>query len=253
MTLNIEGITPMTTQKKALSVSEVAALCNVGRGTVNYWIRSKKLSPSRIGRNYSISLEELFFFLKSTGREIPTDLVNGNLQSPFFRTVQNCWQYFQGRGGKPNCEDCMVFKNQLNVCFIANNGTPSHCEKACDECPYYLETYLPRIQFIHQIDLPAAVYKDLYFWGGNRRFAELCELPERDLVGKGIEQVVHPDSLETVISNVKKRDLGDPNVPIICSVFLKNRQNRKLKVRVGVCPLREPSGANFVFVEPTVF
>ncbi len=114
----------------------------------------------------------------------------------------------------------------------------------------YRETFLPRIQFIHQINLAAAVCRDLVFWAGNRKFAELCEVQERDLIGMGIECVVHPDSIEAVIKDAKKRAMGDPEVPRTYSLFVKNRQNGKMKVRLGVCPLNEPSGANFIFVEP---
>ena len=240
----------MKTKKKFLSVSQTAALCGVGRGTIGYWIRSKKLRANRVGRKYSIPVEDLLFFLKSTGQEIPTELIDGNLRSPCFRTAQNCWQHWRKRGFEETCEGCIVFKNQLNVCFIAKWQDSKKCVKVCDECQYYLETYLPKIQFIHQIDLAAAVYKDLYFWGGNEKFAQLCEVPEKDLVGMGIERVIHPDSMETVIYNAKKRALGDPKVPRVYDIFLKNKQNGKLKVRVGVYPLRKPSGAFFGLVEP---
>ena len=44
----------------------------------------------------------------------------------------------------------------------------------CLSCRYYMETYFPRIQFVHQFGMPAAVFKDLYLWGGNSQCAELC-------------------------------------------------------------------------------
>ena len=40
----------------------------------------------------------------------------------------------------------------------------------------------------------------------------------------GIENVVHPDSLETMISDAKRRALGDPEVPKTYTIFLKNNQ-----------------------------
>ena len=70
----------MTGTKKTLSVSQAAALCGVGRTTVGYWIRSKKLQAHRVVRNYSILVEDLLFFLKSSGQKTPLEklLENSN-------------------------------------------------------------------------------------------------------------------------------------------------------------------------------
>ena len=242
--------TDMSPKKKELSVTQTSVLCGVARATVGYWIRSKKLRANRVGRNYSIPVEELFFFLRSTGQKIPHELAGGNLRGLCFRIRQNCWQYLQGTAHGQNCKDCMVFKNQLDVCFSARDGTSLPCPETCDECQYYLETYLPRIQFVHQIDLPAAVCRDLYFWGGNREWAKLCEVREKDVIGMGIEHVVHPDSLETVISDTKKRALGDSGVPRAYSIFMKRNRHNKLSVRIYVYPLSEPAGTFLMLAEP---
>ena len=197
----------MATPNNTLSVAQTAALCGVGRSTVGYWIRSKRLGAERTGKNYSIPLEELLFFLKSTGRSIPDDLYDGDIGGPYFRAVQNCWQYCKDSPHGLNCKDCTVFVNQLEVCFIARAACTLNCPLLCYKCRYYTEIYLPRIQFVHQIDLPAAVYKGFEVWGGNRGWAELCEVEEKDLPGIGIERIVHPDSIEKVISIVKQRAL----------------------------------------------
>jgi len=239
----------MPTSKKALSVTQVSSLCGVGRTRIGYWIRSRKLHANRVGRNYSIPVEELLFFLKSTGQEIPHELAEENSSGPFFRSFRNCWLYWQGSTHGKHCKDCMAFKNHLNVCFTAKGSGSSGCSKECDECRYYQETYLPRIQFIYQIDLPAAVYMDLCLWGGNRKWAELCEVPEKDLIGMGIESVVHPNSLETVISDTKRRAMGDSEVPRTFNIFMKNKQNGKLKVCVSLYPLKKPSGTFLVLAE----
>ena len=85
----------MANQQQILTVAQVAALCGVNRNTVGLWIRSRKLHAVRKGRNYSIPASELLFFLKSTGREIPAQLVEGADRAPHFRTIQTCWDYFQ--------------------------------------------------------------------------------------------------------------------------------------------------------------
>jgi excisionase family DNA binding protein len=235
---------------KTVSTTEAAKLCRVSRGTVSYWIQKKKLYARRSGRNYAIPVNDLLLFLKSAGQQIPPELINGNRHHAGFRTVQPCWEYHQGNRHGRHCRDCIVLNNQLNVCFISRASRTNQCEMECNECRYFREIYLPRTQFIQQIDLAAAVYRDLFFWAGNLKFAELCEVREKDLVGMGLECVVHPDSMETVIRNAKKRAMGDPDAPRTYTIFLKNRRAGKVKVNLGVYPLVEPPGAHLLVAEP---
>ena len=239
----------MSIRQKPLSVSQAAALCGVGRTTVGYWIRAKKLRAQRIGRNYSIPVQDLLYFLKSSGQKIPRALQNESLKGPIFESFQHCWEYWQGQDSLKNCEHCVAFQKQLEVCFTARNSRSSRCSKECDTCQYYLDIFLPRIHFVNQIDMPAAVIKGLYFWCGNSKWAELCELQKKDLIGLGIEEIVHPSSLESVISSAKRRSLGDFEIPERCSLNLKNRHSGKITVHVGVYPLTEPVDAFLVLLE----
>ena len=91
--------------------------------------------------------------------------------------------------------------------------------------------------------------KDLFFWCGNSKWAQLCEVEKKDLIGLGIEEIVHPSSLETMISRAKRRSLGDFELPEKFALNLKNRQSGKITVLVGVYPLTEPEGAFIVLVE----
>jgi excisionase family DNA binding protein len=239
----------METPQQTLSVLQAATLCGVNRNTVGLWIRSGKLRANRVGRNYAIPVEELIFFLKSTGQYIPEELKSREISGPIFRTIPNCWQYFRDRVLAKACENCTVYKKQLNVCFIGRESSALHCNGQCDSCEYYHEVYSPRIEFIHQIDFPAAIYKDLYFWGGNKQWAEICEIKVEDLIGMGIEKVYHPDSLETIISNNKKRELGDPLAPRIDRIFLKSSKFGRREVMISVYPLLEPSGSWLLLAE----
>ncbi len=239
----------MPTLQKSLSVAQAAALCGVGRTTVGYWIRSKKLRANRVGRNYSIPVQDLLYFLKSTGQKIPAELQSENLRGPIFKSFQHCWEYWQGRDPERNCEACVAFKRRLEVCFTAKNINDSKCSKECDLCQYYVEIFLPKIHFVNQIDTPAAVIKDLYFWCGNSKWAQLCEVEKKDLIGLGIEEIVHPISLETMISRAKRRSLGDFEIPEKFALNLKNRRTGKIAVLVGIYPLTEPEGAFLVLVE----
>jgi excisionase family DNA binding protein len=232
----------MTPPQQTLSVSQAAALCGVNRNTIGAWIRSGKIRAARIGRNYAIPVEELIFFLKSTDQKIPEALGGDRLTGPSFRAIQNCWQYFRGKVSKKDCENCTVYKNRLTVCFTGKDSNALVCNGLCFECQYYKDTYFSRIQFIEQIDFPAAVYKDLYFWGGNKHWAALCAVSQKDLVGMGIENVYHPDSLGQVISSDKKRVLGNPQAPRFDDIYLQHGRHDKLKARIAFYPLFEPTG-----------
>ena len=239
----------MPTLQKSLSVAQAAALCGVGRTTVGYWIRSNKLRANRVGRNYSIPVQDLLFFLKSTGQKIPAELQAENLRGPIFKSFQHCWEYWRDRDPVRNCEACVAFKRRLEVCFTAKTINGSKCAKACDLCQYYVEIFLPKIHFVNQIDTPASVIKDLYFWCGNSKWAQLCEVEKKDLIGLGVEELVHPSSLETMISRAKRRSLGDFELPEKFALNLKNRRSGKIAVLVGVYPLTEPEGAFLVLVD----
>ena len=153
--------------QETVSVTQAAAICGVGRTTVGYWIRSKKLHASRSGNKYAIPVQDLLFFLQTSGQKIPEQLANENMKGPAVRSFQYCWQYYQDDPHGQNCLRCIAFKSKLNVCFSARNSGCIGCLGHCETCSYYLETYYPRLHFIHQFDIPAAVIKNLYFWAGN--------------------------------------------------------------------------------------
>ena len=230
-------------QQHILTVSQVAAICGVNRNTVGLWIRSRKLHAERKGRNYSIPAPELIFFLKSTGREIPDQLAAGADLAPHFRTIQKCWDYFQSGNHLNGCRECAVFKNQLEACFVGKDSSATFCQGQCGECRYFQETYLPRIQLVHQMDMPAAVYKDFYFWGGNELWARVVGRVEKDLIGLGIENVFHQDSLGVVMASFKKRALGDPSVPRTDRVYVMHARHTKVALTISAYPLAEPAGA----------
>lgn len=241
----------MTATKKALSVSQTAALCGVGRTTVGYWIRSKKLHANRVGRNYSILVDDLLFFLKSSDQKIPPALVRENSNGLIFKSFQNCWQHWNGSKHGHNCHSCIAFKNQLQDCFTVKDSGMLGCSD-CLTCRYYMETYFPRIQFIHQIGLPAAVFKDLYLWGGNTQCAELCHVRPQDLVGMGIEKLVHANSLASVIEKVRQMAIGEPVVTDQCKIYVNDRAQGSRKIHVWIYPLKEPARTFLVIGNPAI-
>ena len=239
----------MSRPQNSISVSRAAALCGVGRTTVGYWIRSNKLHATRVGRNYTIAVEDLLYFLKNSGQEIPPGLLEDDCGRPYFKSFQNCWQYWNGSEHGRKCHGCIAFRNQLETCFTVKDSGLVGCSN-CSTCQYYVETYLHRIQFVHQIDIPAAVFKDLYLWGGNSLCAEICCVQPKDLVGMGIEKIVHADSLPKVIESIRKLALGKPETKEDCSIWIRNFQEGSRKIRVSVYPLREPATAFLVLGVP---
>ena len=232
-----------------LTVSQAAALCGVNRNTIGAWIRSGKIQADKVGRNYSIPVEELVFFLQSTGQIIPAELGGDRLVGPSFRSMRHCWHYFQDKVNQRACQQCTVFQKRLEVCFTGKDSNTLVCNGKCHQCGYYRNVFYPRIQFIQQLAFAAAVYKDLYLWGGNRKWAELAGLPETELVGLGIEKICHPASLGEFISNDKKRSLGNPRAPRFEDLYIRHETEGGIPVRIAVYPLNEPSGTWLMLAE----
>jgi len=179
----------------------------------------------------------LRYFLKSKGKAIPPELHKDKGQSPLFKPLKPCWEHWEDCARGQDCENCTIFVNSIDVCFITKESKPAHCDGLCLECRYYQESYLPRIQFIHQIEFPAAVFKDLYFWGGNFQWANLCRIPEGSIPGMGVEQLFHPESLALIISAMKQARLGDP-FPNSYSAFLKNRNHGSSEINLFLFPIK---------------
>lgn len=225
------------------TVSDVASLCGLDRNKVGYWVRSGKLHAKRSGKKYLIPHEELLFFLKSSGLKVPDSLSHGGTAGPAFRMFQNCWEYWHGDEKKGKCGSCVAFRNRWKICFTTREVGSTLCQKECHDCAYYLETYMPRIGFIHQFDCAAAVYKDLILWGVNREFSGLFQKDAKEFIGMGIEQVLHPDSLESLIKLEKSRVLGNRSVPMRFPVRLKSGVCGKAEALLSIQPLHEPREA----------
>lgn len=240
----------MIGMENLLSVSQVAALCGVGHSTVGYWVRTYKLRAHRVGNQYLIPVEELVLYLKSKGQKIPDELAGVGAQLPDIRAFPNCWQYFRGTADRHECDNCLVFKNRVEPCFTGKETGSPQCPTDCPDCKYYIESYLPKVQFIHRISSPAAIARGFYLWGGNNPWAKLCGVDEGNLPGMGIEQVFHPDSLPMIIAGIKKRTLGDPSVPKSHRTFFKNDEKGKIAVHISVYGLDDPAEALLFLTEP---
>jgi excisionase family DNA binding protein len=235
---------------KRISVSEAAALCGVGRTTVGYWVRSKKLYALREGRGYTIPVEDLICFLQASGQSVPAELANGDGEGPAFQSFRNCWHYWQQHGGRHRCADCLVFKREVDDCFCIREAATDCCPEACSACRYYREIFTSRFGFVHQIDFPAVVFKGLYFWGGNRAWAELCAIAPERVVGLGVEQVVHPDSLAAIVAAFKRIGLADEMAAVHGTIFINAGHQGKSAVAIWIFPLRDPEGTFLMLAGP---
>jgi len=242
----------MNTQE-TISVPEAAELCGVSRSTISNWIQAKRLFARRSGKVYTIQKIDLLLLLEAMGKPIPKKLENGKFTRPLFRSFQYCWEFYGGHHHSSSCNACVVSKNRLGVCFTAKNNNRFQCpERGCHACRYYHEIYFPRIRLIFQFGIPAAVCNGLYFWAANDRFAQTCGIPPEAFIGLDIEAVIHPESLGTIISLLKKREMGDDlsrSVPI----SVKTETGAKRELSLSMFPLDEPAGASLFlgFVEDT--
>jgi hypothetical protein len=232
-----------------LSASRAAAICGVGRTTVGYWVRSGKLFARRTGRSYAIPVKDLLHFLVSTGQPIPPELSQAGADGPLFKSFRPCWEYWQSDGGH-QCSRCLVYRRQVEECFCIGDPAARGCPAACGQCRYFREMYAARIQFIHQIDCPAAVFKGLALWGANAAWADACRLPADGLAGAGLETLIHPASLGAVIAAFKRVGLGEKGVLIPGPVFAGETRTESGRMAAWVFPLREPEETRLVLAVP---
>lgn len=233
----------MTKHCQNLSVTRAAAICGVGRTTVGYWIRSGKLRAARDGRNYTIPKEDLVYFLKVSGQHVPERLNEGDRLAPSFRAIQPCWDFFSNQTHGKYCRQCVARIRGLDVCFTARTTEGLACSQPCSSCRYFLTTFQERLQFVHQIELPAAVFRGTVFWSANGAWGRLCGRKTGEFIGRGLEAVVHADSLELLIADNRKRALGLKQVPRRCALSLKHSDGGKIDTPVWVFPLNEPPEA----------
>jgi len=75
----------MSPDEKELTVTEASNLCGVGRSTISYWIRKKKIHAKRHGKKYLIPAKELLLLLQSRGKDLPHELKPEDIHEPIFK------------------------------------------------------------------------------------------------------------------------------------------------------------------------
>ncbi len=229
--------------RKVVSVSQAAALCGVGRTTVGYWVRSRKLYARRVGRSFAIPVQDLLHFLVNEGHPIPPQLANGRGSRPAFGTFRPCWEYWEGEAHGRRCAHCIVRERRIADCFSLHPGGNAACPEGCRDCRYFDAMIAARMQFIHQIATPAAVFKGLTLWGGNAAWAELCGRPAERLTGIGLETILHPRALAVLVGLLKKAEAGLTLGPVPEPLTILTPQGGERPVAAALYPLSEPEDA----------
>ena len=241
----------MTRRVKKLSVIDIAEICSVARSTVSYWIAKKTLPAELLGKKHMVSVEDLAAFLESNGKPVPQILLEsmGGMYSQPLKPMKKCWDFWAEHEHGENCRECRVFQYQLIECFTAKGTSKQQCPLECHECPFFYEFYVPRVSFIHQIDRPAAIYKDLCLWAGNGAWAELCGVETKELIGTGVEEFIHADSLTAIIRWSKRLSQGDNAVPFGYRAFFKGKNGERIETFLSISPLKKPLGTVLAMAE----
>jgi hypothetical protein len=241
----------MHSQTQVLSIINISEICEVARSTASYWITKKGLPAHRSGNKFLVSIEDLIIFLESLGRPVPSILVE-NLGRSFsypFKSHQSCWNYWKKDAHGENCENCSVFKCQINECFTLK-ADKKECPSLCSQCQYFFEYYSQYTTFIHQMSMPVAIFKDLYIWSGNRAWADLCGVDIDKLIGIGVEELFHPESIRTIINFNKEIQRGNSTGILKSPVWFENKEVRKIDAKLlSMTALKQPEGACFALAE----
>ena len=201
----------MPRKPQMLSVINIAKICGVARSTASYWITEKGLPAYRTGNKFMVRVEDLVLFLKSLDRSIPPILLEnlGGVFSLPLKPFQNCWNYWKKYSHGKSCEECVVFNCKINECFTVKYNHTHQSSPDCCECQYFYEHYAPYTSFIHQMAIPAAIFKELYIWSGNKAWADLCGLDIKKIISIGVEEIIHKESIKIIINYNKKIQQGD--------------------------------------------
>ena len=97
--------------------------------------------------------------------------------------------------------------------------------------------------FIHQIPMPSAILKDLYIWSGNKPWADICEVEINQLIGIGIEEVIHPESIRTIINYNKRIQQGYNTEIFKSAIYFETANGKKIRANLSITPLKQPIGA----------
>lgn len=127
--------------KEYLTTTQAAKLLKVSRFSVLNWVKQGKLrSITTHGGHQRISKQVIIDSLQKSGVSNPGD-ENANPEAVEVR----CWQSPEVKAsGRHHCVDCLVFKEQINRCFLSVKifgNEKIHCNIDCFNCAYFAKYY----------------------------------------------------------------------------------------------------------------
>ncbi|NLA75232.1 MAG: hypothetical protein GX846_07170 [Deltaproteobacteria bacterium] len=130
---------------------------------------------------------------------------------------------------------------------MKNSGT--RCNIECARCRYFYEHYTQYISFIHQMSMPVAIFRDMYIWSGNRAWADMCNVDPDILIGMGVEEIIHPESIRVIIDFNKRLQQGNSSMILKSQIRLESGNGKEIRVNLTITPLKQPERACFAVAE----
>lgn len=127
--------------KEHLTTSEAAEICKVTRFTVRNWVKKGKLQAITTPGGHQRIPRKAVLCLVNNNLPDNNDLL---FAAPAKLEVR-CWQAKEVKAsGRHNCDDCLVFKEQVNRCFLTVKRFGSdkvNCNIDCLNCSYFAKHF----------------------------------------------------------------------------------------------------------------
>jgi excisionase family DNA binding protein len=141
-----------------LTTTQAAKLLKVSRFSVLNWVKQGKLrSIATHGGHQRIPKKTIIDFLRRNGMSDDGHVVDNS-----DKVQVRCWQAKEAQAsGHHRCADCLVFKEQINRCFLTIRtfgNQKIQCNTDCLNCDYFAK-YFPRERKIISSIRQAAVTK----------------------------------------------------------------------------------------------
>ncbi|MBF0384297.1 MAG: helix-turn-helix domain-containing protein [Candidatus Omnitrophica bacterium] len=130
-------------QPEYLTTTQASKILHVSRFSVLHWIKQGKIKAvSTLGGHQRIPKESIVSLLSKKSFK---NRIKNNIK-PQVKIIP-CWEAKESLGSnKHNCNDCLVYKEKINRCFLSLReyaGLKVECGIDCPKCGY-LKVYFPK-------------------------------------------------------------------------------------------------------------
>lgn len=131
-------------EKEYLTTTEAAKIFKVTRFTVLNWVKQGKLRAVTTSGGHQRILKDDITSVLGKSKASCLTVKDAVVSSA---TVLPCWEAKEARAsGRHNCQNCLVFKEQVNRCFLTVKAFGSEkvlCSTDCLNCLYFAK-YFPQ-------------------------------------------------------------------------------------------------------------